>query len=77
MEVKDIVALAQAGGLVLLVTTMLTGQVWAKPAVDFIRQMLTDSLSREAKLADALNSNTTVMKDFIAESRAAKGQVRK
>lgn len=77
MEVKDIVALAQAGGLVLLVTTLLTGQVWAKPGVDFIRQMLTDSLAREAKLADALNTNTAVVKEFLAELRATKGQVRK
>lgn len=64
MTVDQIIALAQASGLVLLVTALLVGQVWAKPAVDFIRTMLTDSLARESKLADALGDNTTAMREL-------------
>jgi hypothetical protein len=66
---EQIVALAQAGGLVLLAVALLTGQVWARPAVDFLRAMLDASLAREAKLADALTENTTAMREVIAELR--------
>ena len=69
MTTDQIVALAQAGGLVLLATALITGQVWAKPSVDFLRQMLDASLERERKLAEALTDNTTAMRDVIAELR--------
>jgi hypothetical protein len=73
MTTEQIIALAQAGGLILLSAALLTGQVWAKPAVDFLRSMLSDSLNRETKLADALGENTTVMRELIAELRERKG----
>lgn len=69
MTVDQIIALAQAGGLILLTTVLLTGQVWAKPAVEFLKDMLTKSILREEKLADALTDNTKTMKDIIEEIR--------
>lgn len=69
MTTDQVVALAQAGGLILLSVALLTGQVWAKPAVDFLRSMLDASLARETKLADALTDNTAAMRDVIAELR--------
>jgi hypothetical protein len=65
-----IVQLAQAGGLILLAVALITGQVWAKPAVDFLRAMLDASLDREAKLAEALTQNTAAMRDVITELRS-------
>lgn len=72
MTTEQIIALAQAGGLILLSAALLTGQVWAKPAVDFLRSMLSESLARETKLADALSANTTVMRELIADLRERK-----
>ncbi len=69
MTTEQIIALAQAGGLVLLSVALLTGQVWAKPSVDFLRLMLSESLSRENKLADALTQNTLIMQQAMAELR--------
>lgn len=76
MTVEQITALAQAGGLILLAVALLTGQVWAKPSVDFLRQMLTESLGRETALADALvtnntllASNTQLLQDVLKELR--------
>jgi hypothetical protein len=76
MTTEQIIALAQAGGLILLSAALLTGQVWAKPSVDFLRAMLTESLSRETKLADALAANTATMQEAIKELRERKGGVR-
>lgn len=67
MSTEQIVALAQAGGLILLSAALLTGQVWAKPSVDFLRAMLSESLARESKLADALGANTTVIRELAAQ----------
>lgn len=72
MTVEQITALAQAGGLILLAAALLTGQVWAKPSVDFLRSMLSESLARETKLADALAANTTAMKEAVEELRDRK-----
>lgn len=69
LTTDQVIALAQAGGLVLLTVTLLTGQVWARPAVDFVKGMLDQSLLREEKLADALGDNTTVMRELVAELR--------
>lgn len=69
MTTEQIIALAQAGGLILLSAALLTGQVWAKPSVDFLRAMLTESLSRETKLAEALAANTVTMQEAIRELR--------
>lgn len=67
MSVEQITALAQAGGLILLAVALLTGQVWAKPSVDFLRSMLTESLARETKLSDALGTNTAAMQEAMKE----------
>jgi hypothetical protein len=67
VTVDQITALAQAGGLILLAAALLTGQVWAKPSVDFLRQMLTESLARETKLAEALATNTATMQEAMKE----------
>lgn len=72
MNVEQITALAQAGGLILLAAALLTGQVWAKPSVDFLRSMLSESLARETKLADALAANTAAMKEAVEELRDRK-----
>lgn len=72
MTTEEIIQLAQAGGLILLATALLTGQVWAKPSVDFLRSMLTESLARETKLADALRENTGAMRELMAEFRERK-----
>jgi hypothetical protein len=76
VTVEQIVALANAGALVLLSVVLLTGQVWAKPGVDFLMAQLTKtevllaaSLSREEKLADSLRENSSIVKEFIAELR--------
>jgi hypothetical protein len=76
MTTEQIIALAQAGGLILLSAALLTGQVWAKPSVDFLRAMLTESLSRETKLADALSANTATMQEAMKELRERKGGAR-
>jgi hypothetical protein len=70
VTVDQYIAIAQLGGLVLLAGALLTGQAWSKPAVDFVKEMLTKSLAREEKLADALQENTTVMRELVAELRA-------
>lgn len=72
MTTEQIIQLAQAGGLILLATALLTGQVWAKPSVDFLRSMLTESLSRETQLAAALRDNTAAVREAIAELRDRK-----
>lgn len=72
MTTDQIIALAQAGGLILLSVALLTGQVWAKPSVDFLRQMLTESLSRENKLAEALAENTATVREAITDLRGRK-----
>lgn len=71
MTTEQIIALAQAGGLILLSAALLTGQVWAKPSVDFLRAMLTESLSRETKLAEALGANTEAIKELARERKGA------
>ena len=60
------------GVILLLVVAMLTGQVWAKPGVDFIMRMLSESIAREAKLAEALGENTAVMRELVAELRVSR-----
>jgi hypothetical protein len=72
VTVEQITALAQAGGLILLTVALLTGQVWAKPSVEFLRDMLTKSLERETKLAEALVANTTAMREAIEAMRERK-----
>ncbi len=72
MTVDQIVQISQAGGLILLVAALLTGQVWARPSVEFIQAMLKGSLDREEKLADALSENTTIMRELVAELRVTK-----
>jgi hypothetical protein len=77
---EQIIQIAQAGGLVLLVASLMVGQLWAKPGVDFLREMLAKfegmlaaSLAREDKLADALRENTAAMREAITELRERKG----
>ncbi len=75
----DWLAVANAGGLILLSLVFLTGQAWTKPAVEFIQAQLTKTegreaagLARESKLADALRENTATMRETLAEVRGSR-----
>ena len=76
MPTQDIIALAQAGGLVLFVGAVIMGAVWAKPGVDFIMarlkrsdELLDAALLREGKLADAVVQGNVAIKELTAEIR--------
>lgn len=76
MSFDQIVSLAQAGGLVLMVVALLTGQVWARPGVEFIQKQLTGAEERERAALDrsdlalaVTRENTEAMKLVLAELR--------